>query len=225
MKKINIAIDGPSGVGKSTIADIVAEKLGMKHLDTGAMYRCVAYKARFLELNLSDEEAIVHMLQSTDIVLTSDGHVLLDGRDVSAEIRTDENSLAASQVSKLKLVRANLVKRQQEMAKDKGFIMDGRDIGTVVLKDAEVKIFMTASAEARAKRRYEQDKKLGLPTTDVETIAKEIAQRDYQDTHRTASPLVKADDAVEIDTSDMTIEEVVNAILALCEPYLKEEHA
>ena len=113
----------------------------------------------------------------------------------------------------------------QKIAKEHHVIMDGRDIGTVVLKDAEVKIFMTASAEARAKRRYEQDKKLGLPTTDVETIAKEIAQRDYQDTHRAASPLVKAEDAVEIDTSDMTIEEVVNAILALCEPYLKEEHA
>lgn len=218
--KINIAIDGPSAAGKSTIAKLLAKKLGYVHLDTGAMYRCVAYKARFLELNLSDEEAIVHMLQSTDIVLTSDGYVLLDGRDVSAEIRTDENSLAASQVSKLKLVRANLVKRQQEMAKDKGFIMDGRDIGTVVLKDAEVKIFMVASAQARAERRYAQNIENGIATSTVEQIQKEIEERDYQDTHRAESPLRKAEDAHEIDTSYMSIEEVVNKVMEYVAPFI-----
>ena len=215
--KINIAIDGPSAAGKSTIAKLLAKKLGYVHLDTGAMYRCVAYKARFLELDLSDEEAIVHMLQSTDIVLTSDGHVLLDGRDVSGEIRTDENSLAASQVSKLKQVRANLVKRQQEMAKDKGFIMD---IGTVVLKDAEVKIFMVASAQARAERRYAQNIENGIATSTVEQIQKEIEERDYQDTHRAESPLRKAEDAHEIDTSYMSIEEVVNKVMEYVAPFI-----
>lgn len=223
--RINIAIDGPSAAGKSTIAKSLAKQLNYIHLDTGAMYRSTAYKAVQKQISLEDENALVEMLKNTDITLTPEGKVFLDGEDVSSSIRTDQISLAASSVSKHPLVRSELVARQQKMAEKKGFIMDGRDIGTVVLKDAEVKIFMTASAEARAKRRYEQDKKLGLPTTDVETIAKEIAQRDYQDTHRSASPLVKAEDAVEIDTSDMTIEEVVNAILALCEPYLKEEHA
>jgi cytidylate kinase len=126
-------------------------------------------------------------------------------------------------VSAHKNVRSDLVARQQEMAKAKGFIMDGRDIGTVVLKDAEVKIFMTASARARAERRYKQNIEKGIPTSDVETIAEEIRQRDYDDTHRANSPLRKADDAVEIDTSDMSIEEVVERIYQLAEPFLLKE--
>jgi cytidylate kinase len=163
------------------------------------------------------------MLKQTKIELTPEGGVFMDGEDVSTAIRTDEISLAASKVSAHKNVRSDLVARQQEMAKAKGFIMDGRDIGTVVLKDAEVKIFMTASARARAERRYKQNIEKGIPTSDVETIAEEIRQRDYDDTHRANSPLRKADDAVEIDTSDMSIEEVVERIYQLAEPFLLKE--
>ncbi len=221
--RINIAIDGPSAAGKSTIAKKVCAKLGYVHLDTGAMYRCTALKAVRTGIALDDEEAVCSMLQRTVIVLNAEGEVYLDGEDVSSAIRTDEISMAASSVSKLKQVRADLVARQQQMAAAKGFIMDGRDIGTVVLKDAEVKIFMTASAEARAQRRYDQNIANGIPTSDVATIAEEIRQRDYNDTHRANSPLVKADDAIEIDTSDLTIDEVTERIYALCEPFLNVE--
>ena len=223
MKKINIAIDGPSAAGKSTIAKRLGAKLGYVHLDTGAMYRCTALKCVREGISLSDEQAVCDMLKQTKIELTPEGGVFMDGEDVSTAIRTDEISLAASKVSAHKNVRSDLVARQQEMAKAKGFIMDGRDIGTVVLKDAEVKIFMTASARARAERRYKQKIEKGIPTSDVETIAEEIRQRDYDDTHRANSPLRKADDAVEIDTSDMSIEEVVERIYQLAEPFLLKE--
>lgn len=221
--KINIAIDGPSAAGKSTIAKKLAEKLGYVHLDTGAMYRCVALKAEENQIDLNDEKALCAMLADTEIELHPDGSVYLDGKDVSKAIRTDQISLAASSVSRHPGVRRDLVKRQQEMASAGGFIMDGRDIGTVVLKDAQVKVFMTASPEARAQRRYDQDVANGIPTSDVKTIAEEIRQRDYQDTHRAVSPLKKADDAVEIDTSDMSIEEVTEAIEKLAQPYLEKE--
>ncbi len=221
MKKINIAIDGPSAAGKSTIAKLLAKKLNYVHLDTGAMYRSTALKAKRSNIALDDEKGVCEMLEKTEIILTPEGKVFLDGEDVSTAIRTDDISMAASAVSKLKNVRADLVKRQQQMAEAGGFIMDGRDIGTVVLKDAELKIFMTASAEARAKRRYDQNIAQGIPTSDIETIAEEIRKRDYDDTHRAESPLRKADDAVEIDTSDMTIEEVVNCVYQLVMPLLE----
>ena len=221
--KINIAIDGPSAAGKSTIAKILAERLGYVHLDTGAMYRCCALKARRNGIDLDDEEALCAMLENTDIQLTPEGDVYLDTKKVNDEIRTDENSLAASRVSSLGGVRREMVKRQQKMAEDKGFIMDGRDIGTVVLPDAEVKIFMTASAYARAVRRYEQNIAKHLPTGSIEEIAREIAERDERDTTRSESPLRKADDAIAIDTSDMTIEEVVNAVYERALPYVKED--
>lgn len=221
--RINIAIDGPSAAGKSTIAKELAKILNYVHLDTGAMYRCTALKALQSGIALDDEAAVCEMLKNTEITLTPDGKVFLDGKDVSTDIRADEVSMAASDVSKLEKVREDLVARQQEMAKAKGFIMDGRDIGTVVLKDAEVKIYMTASAYARAERRYKQNIEKGIPTSDIETIAKEIAERDYQDMHREHSPLRKADDATEIDTSDMTIPEVTEAIYQLCEKFLQKE--
>ena len=221
MKKINIAIDGPSAAGKSTIAKLLAKKLNYVHLDTGAMYRSTALKAKRSNIALDDEKGVCEMLEKTEIILTPEGKVFLDGEDVSTAIRTDDISMAASAVSKLKNVRADLVKRQQQMAEAGGFIMDGRDIGTVVLKDAELKIFMTASAEARAKRRYDQNIAQGIPTSDIVTIAEEIRKRDYDDTHRAESPLRKADDAVEIDTSDMTIEEVVNCVYQLVMPLLE----
>jgi len=220
--RINIAIDGPSAAGKSTIAKILCEKLGYVHLDTGAMYRCTALKAIRTGISLNDEAKVVEMLEDTDIVLTPDGKVILDGEDVSKAIREDDISMGASDVSKLQFVRKELVKRQQKMAEAKGFIMDGRDIGTVVLKDAELKIYMTASAHARAVRRYLQNKEEGIETSDVATLEKEIEARDYQDMHREFSPLVKADDAIEIDTSDLTIDEVVAKIYDLAKPYLEK---
>ena len=221
--KINIAIDGPGAAGKSTIAKCLAKKLNYVHLDTGAMYRSTAYKALQNHICLEDEEAVCKMLEHTKIQLLTDGSILLDGEDVSDKIRTNEISLAASLVSKLANVRRMLVARQQEMAKEKGFIMDGRDIGTVVLKDAEVKIYMTATPMARAKRRYDQNIAKNIPTGSIEEIAKEIAERDLQDMTRANSPLKKADDAVEIDTSDMSIEEVTEHIYDLAKPFIEKE--
>ncbi len=217
---INIAIDGPSAAGKSTIAKILAKKLGYVHLDTGAMYRCTAYKALQLGIDLEDEVSVCNMLNDTKIELTPDGKVFLDDVDVSLDIRQDFVSSGASKVSKLENVRRDLVKRQQEMSKAGGFIMDGRDIGTVVLKDAEVKIYMTASVHARAFRRYLQNKEAGILNSDLETIEKEIEQRDYQDMHREHSPLRKADDAIVVDSSDLTIEEVVSQIEEIAKPWL-----
>lgn len=221
--KINIAIDGPGAAGKSTIAKCLAKKLNYVHLDTGAMYRSTAYKALQNHISLEDEEAVCKMLDNTKIQLATDGSIFLDGEDVSDKIRTNEISLAASLVSKLANVRRMLVERQQEMAKEKGFIMDGRDIGTVVLKDAEVKIYMTATPMARAKRRYDQNIAKNIPTGSIEEIAREIAERDLQDMTRENSPLKKADDAVEIDTSDMSIDEVTEYIYSLAKPFIEKE--
>ena len=221
--KINIAIDGPGAAGKSTIAKCLAKKLNYVHLDTGAMYRSTAYKALQNHISLEDEEAVCKMLENTKIQLATDGSIFLDGEDVSDKIRTNEISLAASLVSKLAKVRRMLVERQQEMAKEKGFIMDGRDIGTVVVKDAEVKIYMTATPMARAKRRYDQNIAKNIPTGSIEEIAREIAERDLQDMTRENSPLKKADDAVEIDTSDMSIEEVTERIYSLAKPFIEKE--
>ena len=221
--KINIAIDGPGAAGKSTIAKCLAKKLNYVHLDTGAMYRSTAYKALQNHISLEDEEAVCKMLENTKIQLATDGSIFLDGEDVSDKIRTNEISLAASLVSKLANVRRMLVERQQEMAKEKGFIMDGRDIGTVVLTDAEVKIYMTASPMARAKRRYDQNIAKNIPTGSIEEIAREIAERALQDMTRENSPLKKADDAVEIDTSDMSIDEVTEYIYSLAKPFIEKE--
>mgnify|MGYP004446541715 CR=1 FL=1 len=212
MKKINIAIDGPSAAGKSSIAKIVAKKLGYVHLDTGAMYRSIALKCLLTNTDMNDDAAMDTLMAGTDNRLTEDGKVFLDGQDVSAAIRQNEISMMASTVSAKSAVRVDLVRRQQKMAEAKGFIMDGRDIGTVVLPDAELKIFQTASVEARAQRRALENQSKGLPC-DLEMIKKDIEQRDYQDTHREHSPLRKADDAVELDTSDMSIEEVVECVL------------
>lgn len=221
--KINIAIDGPSAAGKSTIAKMLASRLGYVHLDTGAMYRCTAYKALEEGISLDDENALAAMLAGADIELTPKGTVFLDGRDVTTAIRQEQVSMAASRVSRHARVRQDLVARQQKMAAAKGFIMDGRDIGTVVLKDAEVKVFLTASVRSRALRRLQQD--YGDKGTDEQLalIEKDIEQRDYDDTHRSNSPLCRAEDAVVIDSSDMTREQVVDAILRLAQPYLQED--
>ena len=214
--KINIAIDGPSAAGKSTIADLLAKKLGYIHLDTGAMYRCVALKAKRMGIALDDEKNLCSMLSRTDIAMTPEGTVFLDGEDVSSRIREEDISMAASDVSKQAQVRADLVKRQQEMAQAKGFIMDGRDIGTVVLPHAFCKIYMTASPRVRAERRCLELQEKGQPA-DLQKIEADIIERDHRDMTRAISPLKQADDAVLLDTSELTIDEVTDRILSIYE--------
>ncbi len=216
---INIAIDGPSASGKSTIAKELCKELNYKHLDTGAMYRCVALKVKRTDTDYDNEEELQNLLESINIDFTHDGAVLLDGEDVSGEIRTDEISMLASTVSAKKTVRKHLVKIQQQIAKDKGYVMDGRDIGTVVLPDAEVKIFLVASVETRAQRRFLENKQRGIECN-LRELKQEIVERDYQDTHRKHSPLRKAKDAIEIDTSNMNIDEVLDAVLNIVRPKL-----
>ncbi len=211
---INIAIDGPSASGKSTVAKELCKRLNYIHLDTGAMYRCVAKYALDNGIDLNDQVSVESVLNEVSIELTSDGKVFLNSKEVTNDIRTDEISQGASIVSTYKNVREYLVALQQKMAENKGFIMDGRDIGTVVLPNAELKIFMTASAHERAKRRYLENQKRGIDSN-LEELEKEIAERDYRDTHREISPLRKAEDAIEIDTSDINKMEVVERIMKL----------
>ena len=211
---INIAIDGPSASGKSTVAKELCKRLNYIHLDTGAMYRCVAKYALDNGIDLNDQVSVESVLNEVNVELTSDGKVFLNSKEVTNDIRTDEISQGASIVSTYKNVREYLVALQQKMAENKGFIMDGRDIGTVVLPNAELKIFMTASAHERAKRRYLENQKRGIDSN-LEELEKEIAERDYRDTHREISPLRKAEDAIEIDTSDINKMEVVERIMKL----------
>lgn len=211
MNKINIAIDGPSGVGKSTIADLLAEKLGMIHLDTGAMYRCVTFYMLQNKIDLNDSEELTKALNNIHISFDN-GSVYLNQTNVSQEIRTNKISMATSKVATLPAVRKKMVTLQQEIAKDKGYILDGRDICSVVLPDAEIKIFMDASSKARAERRYKEYIQKGIEA-DYETIYQDIVARDYQDSHREISPLVQAEDAIRIDTSNANIEQVVEEVL------------
>ena len=209
--KINIAIDGPSAAGKSTISKLLAKELGYAHLDTGAMYRCVGFESQRKGVDEQNEEALADMIDHMEISFDSKGNVYIDGEDVSTQIRSNEMSMRASTVSAHPMVRERLVHMQQRIAKNKGYILDGRDIGTVVLPDAEVKVYMVASVEARAKRRFKEYESKHIEA-DYDEIYQDIEQRDYQDTHRKTSPLKKADDAQEIDTSNMSIEEVVSTI-------------
>ena len=214
MKKISIAIDGPSAAGKSTIAKIVAKKLDYVYIDTGAMYRCVGYYCLENNVDLHDENAVTQALDNIKIEMNSANQVFLNQEDVSAKIRHDRISMAASVVSTYQEVRNFLVLQQRQIASQGGVILDGRDIGTVVLPDAKLKIYQVASSKTRAKRRYLENLQRGLEA-DLDTIQKEIEQRDYQDMHRKISPLKKADDAIEIDTSDLSLEEVVDKVMEL----------
>ena len=218
MKVINVAIDGPAGAGKSTIAKLVAKKLNFLYIDTGAMYRAVTYKALKLNIDL-DDESQYDFLDDTSIVLTSDDRVLIDGEDVTTIIRDQEVTQNVSRVAALGRVREKLVNMQREMAKANNVIMDGRDIGTNVLKDADVKIFLTASVEERAKRRYlelqQRNGETAIDEAALERIKADIIRRDQIDSSRELNPLKKADDAVEIDTSNKTIDEVVDEITSL----------
>lgn len=209
--RINIAIDGPSAAGKSTISKLLAKELGYAHLDTGAMYRCVGYYSSIKGIDENDEMALADMIDHMEISFDSKGNVYIDEEDVTSKIRTNEMSMRASAVSAHPMVRERLVRLQQRIAQHKGYILDGRDIGTVVLPDAEVKVYMIASVEARAKRRFKEYEEKHIEA-DYDEIYQDIEKRDYQDTHRKTSPLKKADDAQEINTSDMSIEEVVSTI-------------
>ena len=220
-KNISVAIDGPSAAGKSTIAKMVAKKENFIYIDTGAMYRCVAYYCLTQKIDLNDEKAVEQAIEHIQIRLTPDNKVYLNDEDVSNQIRQDQVSLGASCVSKYQVVRSFLVDEQRKMAKAGIVILDGRDIGTVVLPNADLKIYQIASVETRAKRRYLENLERGLDA-DLETIKKEIEERDYQDTHREISPLKKAEDAIELDTSSLTLEEVVEQVLTLIQK-AKEE--
>ena len=220
-KNISVAIDGPSAAGKSTIAKMVAKKENFIYIDTGAMYRCVAYYCLTQKIDLNDEKAVEQAIEHIQIRLTPDNKVYLNDEDVSNQIRQDQVSLGASCVSKYQAVRSFLVDEQRKMAKAGNVILDGRDIGTVVLPNADLKIYQIASVETRAKRRYLENLERGLDA-DLETIKKEIEERDYQDTHREISPLKKGEDAIELDTSSLTLEEVVEQVLTLIQK-AKEE--
>lgn len=207
---LRVAIDGPGGTGKSTIAKAVAARFGLEYIDTGAMYRALGLKARRNGIDETDENAVREMLADTSIDFVG-GQTHLDGEDVSGLIRTNEISMAASNISKLAIVRAKVDEVSRYLASTKDVVMEGRDIGATVIPDAEVKIFMTAAPEVRAKRRYEQLLAAGKEA-DYDTIFNEIQARDYQDSHREVSPLRAADDAVFLDTSNLNIEENIDAV-------------
>ena len=210
---IRIAIDGPGGAGKSTIAKLVGDKLGLEYIDTGAMYRAVGLKLNREGIKTDDLISISNILEETSIDFVN-GKIILDGDDVSDIIRTQEISKLASIYSQIPEVRSKLVDIQRKIAAGKSVIMDGRDIGTNVLTDAELKIFLTADSMVRARRRYEELRSKGVKAN-LDDIHEEIKDRDYQDMNRKLNPLVQAEDAIRLDTSDMTIDEVVNTIVAM----------
>lgn len=210
---IRIAIDGPGGAGKSTIAKLVGNELGLEYIDTGAMYRAIGLKLNREGIAPEDVESIHNILSKTSIDFV-EGKIILDGDDVSDIIRTQEISKLASTYSQIPEVRTKLVDIQRRIAEGKSVIMDGRDIGTNVLVNAELKIFLTADPMIRARRRYEELKAKGVNAV-LDHIYEEIKDRDYQDMNRSINPLVQAKDANLVDTSDMSIKDVVNSIVSM----------
>lgn len=213
----NIAIDGPAGAGKSTIAKMAAKKLDFIYVDTGAMYRAMALYFLRREIDAKDEKKIAEACEHINVTIAyreGEQQVLLNGENVNAFIRTEEVSMMTSNTSKYPAVREKLLYLQRELAAANNVIMDGRDIGTCVLPDAELKIYLTASASERAKRRYLEQKERGVES-DLAQIEREIIARDEQDMNREIAPLKQAEDAIYLDTSDMTIEEVVTKIVSL----------
>ena len=218
-KKIQIAIDGPAGAGKSTIAKIVAEKLQFTYIDTGAMYRAVTYKALQLNIQLNDATALEKMLNETSIELkpSKQGQlVFVDNENVSDAIRSNEVTANVSEVAAHANIREILVAMQKQLAEKGGIVMDGRDIGTHVLKSAELKVFMSATVEERARRRQLDNERRGIAST-LEGLMEDIARRDKYDSEREASPLVQAEDAIYLDTTNLTIDEAANEILRLAQ--------
>ena len=215
-QRLNIAIDGPAGAGKSTVARRVAERLHIRYLDTGAMYRAMALYAMRCGVPVQDEAAVERVLRDADIRVryTEDGQrVLLSGEDVTDGLRTPELSMAASDVSAHRAVRVKLTELQREVARENDVVMDGRDIGTNVLPDTPYKFYLTASVEERARRRLLELAARGAAAGTLADVAREIEQRDYNDSHRAYMPLRQAEDALYIDSTGMTVEEVTETIL------------
>mgnify|MGYP005766713027 FL=1 len=215
---VAVAIDGPSGAGKSTIAKAAAKQLGLIYVDTGALYRTVGYAMAREGTNLADEDAVKQVLSRIRVTFSYDEQgsqrVYLNGEDVSEKIRTPEMSMMASRVSALSSVRVFLLDLQRDTAKRQSVIMDGRDIGTVVLPDADVKIFLTASPQIRAKRRHQELVEKGQQVT-FEEVLNDVLQRDYNDSHREIAPLKQADDAVLLDTSGYTLEKSIEEVVRI----------
>ncbi len=218
MNNIQIALDGPSGAGKSTMAKHIANALDILYLDTGAMYRAVAYTCLQKGVDVKEAAPVSTVMQQMVLevqYLNHQQHILVNGEDISNKIRTNDISMAASTVSAHPVVREKLVAMQQQIAQNQSLIMDGRDIGTKVLPMATVKIFLTATTEDRAKRRYKELLEKGLQDKSYEEVLQEIRKRDAQDTGRTHSPLVQADDAICVNTSGLTLEEGMDKLLQL----------
>lgn len=221
---VSIAIDGPAGAGKSTLARAAAARLGYIYVDTGALYRALALKFLRTETPVEDGAA-AKLLEKTEVTIgfsSGEQHVFLDGEDVSALIRTPQVSMAASKVSALPTVRAHLLELQRTLGKTENILMDGRDIGTVVLPDADVKIFLTASAEERAKRRYNELCEKGESVT-FEQVYRELCERDYGDSHRAAAPLKPAEDSVTVDTTGLNAEQSLELLLKTIRERLGEK--
>ncbi|WP_291625863.1 (d)CMP kinase [Clostridium sp.] len=208
--RISVAIDGPAGAGKSTIAKLVAKNFDLMYINTGAMYRAVALVAKEKNIENTDIDALCTMIDSFDMKFENDD-LILNGENIQEKITMPEISSIVSKYASIKEVRSKLVKLQRDMSKKFDVIMDGRDIGTVVLKDSKFKFFLTATPEARAERRYKELKDRGL-LVDYSTILEDIIKRDYIDSHREVDPLKKAEDAIEIDTTNLSIDEVVEKI-------------
>ena len=217
--KLNIGIDGPVGAGKSTVADAVAQRLGILHLDTGAMYRALGLTALRRKIDIQDEKAVVDLCDSVHISVSheADGqHTYADGEDVTGLIRTPEVGMAASTVSRYAEVRKAMVRLQQQLAAETDMLLDGRDICTTVLPKATAKIFLTATAEERARRRWLELQQKGLPDT-YEEVLKALKERDHQDMNRAVEPLRQAEDAVLVDSTDLDFDQVVERILEIVE--------
>ena len=217
--RLNIAIDGPVGAGKSTVADAVAERLGILHLDTGAMYRALGLTALRRGIDTQDERAVVDLCLGLDISVRheADGqHTFVEGEDVTGLIRTQEVSMAASTVSRYAEVRRAMVKVQQKLAAETDMLLDGRDICTTVLPNATAKIYLTAAAEERARRRWLELKEKGVPEP-YEEVLQAVRDRDAQDMNRQVEPLRQAEDAVLVDSSELTFDQVVDTILDIVE--------
>ena len=219
--KITVAIDGPAAAGKSTVAKLIAQKLGITYIDTGAMYRAYTWYCMNQGVDCNDHEASIQFVGKVDILLKPDGTVLCNGTDVTRAIREPIISLNVSPIATYKEVRLFLVDLQRKMAGENSVIMDGRDIGTYVLPNADVKIYQIASVETRAIRRYDENIAKGIQCT-LEEIEEDVRRRDYVDSHRDFAPLKCAPDAITLDTSFMSIEEVVNEIIDIINKKIEE---
>lgn len=211
MENLIIAIDGPAGAGKSTISKLVSKRLDINYLDTGAMYRAITYKCIEEGININNEEEVIKICESSDVDFRNN-QIYLDGKNIDIEIRRQEVSSKVSNVAKIKKVRELLVARQREIASESDVILDGRDVGTCIFPDARYKFFLSASAQERGRRRYEELKSKG-EDVDLDNIIEDIKKRDKIDSTREVSPLIKAEDAIEIDSTSMSINEVVDYII------------